>query len=77
MSITMANIFAVPGTGRAGRGHFFRRPRNIAVKRQILAASDGLRGEKTPPDSYDDICISTMGHRTWKRHRLNQWREAS
>lgn len=77
MCISMANIFAVPGTGRRAAGHLFRRPHSISVKRQILAVSDSLRGEKVPPDSCDDITIGAYRHRSWKRHRLNQWHEAS
>jgi hypothetical protein len=73
--LRLANIFAVPGTSVRGHGHFFRRPRSASVKRSLLAAFDTLRGVKVPPDSWDDISKSTYGHRTWKRHRRNQYHE--
>jgi hypothetical protein len=71
----MANPFAIPGTGKRVHGRYFRRPQNVSIKRQILAAAGSLRGEKVPPFSGDDIPIRAKADRTWKRHRVTQWRE--
>ena len=72
---TLANVNAIPGTGRKSHGHWFRYPRNISVKRAIMAMVDSLRGVRVPPDSYDDISIAAHGDRNWKRHRLTKWKE--
>jgi hypothetical protein len=65
----------VPGTGRRSGGHYFRRPRNISVKRMLLAALGTLKGAKVPPDSFDDIHIAASRSRTWKRHRRTQHKD--
>lgn len=72
----LANQYAVPGTDHRSHGHWFRRPRNIGVKRALLSAFDTLRGIGTPPDSWDDLNIVAVRHRSWKRHRRTQWKEA-
>lgn len=69
----IANVFAVPGTGRFRRGHMFRRPRHAAVLR---ALGGNLRGEKLPPTDWDDINVGSFGDRCWKRHRAHRWHEA-
>lgn len=71
---SLANIGAVPGTGKHRRGHYFRRPRNAGIKRALISVFGSLRGVSVPPSSYDDIHIKSIRHRTWKRHRANQWR---
>jgi hypothetical protein len=70
----LANAGAVPGTGNRGARtyRFIRRPRNAAVKR-ALAACGGLRGEKVPPSSWDDI--PRRPERSWKAHRRYRWRD--
>lgn len=71
----LANRFAVPHTGRRSGGHYFRRPRNIGVKRATVADDGTLRGAKVPPDSWDDVSFSHRFARNWKRHRKTQWHE--
>lgn len=71
---SLANACAVPGTGRRHHGHWFRRPRNVAVKRALLSAFGTLRGVPVPPDSWQDIRVKAMRNRNWKRHRLTRWR---
>jgi len=71
MRLDLAHIFAVPGTGRRTRQHgLFRSPRHIAVERVL--AGFGLRGEKIPPNAWDDIL--RHAERSWKAHRDTQWR---
>ena len=70
---TLANACAVPHTGRKARGHWYRRPRNAATKRSLVAACGSLRGEKVPPSSWDDI--PRRPQRTWKEHRRYRWRD--
>jgi hypothetical protein len=71
----LANVLAVPRTGRRSNGHYYRRPRNIGVKRAVVADDGTLRGAKVPPSSWDDITIEAARSRNWKRHRLTQWHD--
>lgn len=74
----LANRFAVPGTGQSGRSiKWLRGPRNIGVKKELLATVGTLKGQKFPPDNYDDIRRSTIYDRSWKRFRLTKWKEAT
>ncbi len=73
----LANAFAIPGTGRFGTGHYFRRPHNISVKRGLLAVFDHLKGVKVPPDNYDDLHVTARSDRNWKRFRKTRWKEQS
>lgn len=73
--LQLANVFAVPRTGVKHHGHYFRRPRNVSIKRALIAVFGGLRGVKFPPNAYDDIAIAAITDRTWKRHRRTQWRQ--
>jgi len=66
----LAHIFAVTGTGKRGRWCWLRNPRHIGVERFL--AAHGLRGEKVPPDAYEDIPRTV--ERSWKAHRSTQWR---
>lgn len=70
----MANVFAVPGTGiRRGRATWLRRPRNVGVKKLLLADTGTLRGMKVPPSAWDDICRTHLCDRNWKRFRKTRW----
>lgn len=70
----MANVFAIPGTGRRGSyGKYLRSPRNIGVKRGLLTAFGSLRGEKVPPNQWDDLLKMSTNDRNWKRFRKTRW----
>lgn len=69
---TYANLLAIPGTGKRGRGRWLRRPRHIAVLRGLEQTSGTLRGSKLPPDDWADIPRKT--ERSWKAHRHQRWR---
>lgn len=70
----LANPFAIAGTGRRHRRYrWIRCPRNIAVKRGLIAAVGDLRGVTVPPSNYDDIARHC--ERSWKRHRTTRWRD--
>lgn len=72
----LANVLAVPGTGHGRRRYRgVRYPRNIGVRRALLAHVGTLRGVCTPPDDNEDISRSC--ERSWKRHRLTRWRETA
>jgi hypothetical protein len=64
----------IPGTGRRHFGHWLRRRRNISAKRGLLAAVGTLKGLKIPPNAWDDIKISALSDRTWKRFRRTRWK---
>ena len=70
----LANPFAIRGTGkRHGRmKNVLRHPHHIGVERALAAF--GLRGEKVPPNAWDDI--ARCPQRTWKEHRKTRWHEA-
>ncbi len=71
----------VPGTGKRRGGHWFRRPRNVGVRRaqagdrvDLRDAMGGrMRLGHRPPSDYDDVPISQNGH-SWKRSRRTRWR---
>lgn len=35
----------------------------------------GKRSFRNLPEAWDDILNMSWKHRSWKRHRLNQWKE--
>ena len=69
----LAHLFAIPGTGKRRPYCWLRNPRHIGVERALAAF--GLRGEKVPPDAYDDISRSV--ERSWKAHRKTRWHETA
>lgn len=74
---TIANRWAVPGTGnrRRRRGRYYRRPRNISIKRALLSIFGTLKGICYPPNNYDDIARSSADDRNWKRFRKTRWND--
>lgn len=75
----MANRRAVPGTGHLGGRYrtYLRTPRNISVKRGLLGAAGSLKGEKVPPNNWDDLHKQSICDRNWKRFRLHRWKESA
>ena len=71
---TLAGLGAVPWTGRGNSRPWCRRPRNMAVRRGLIAARGTLRGIKVPPDASSDLDIAADQDRCWKRHRATKWR---
>lgn len=72
---TLANRWAVPGTGCRHRGRWYRSPHNIAVKRGLEAIFGTLKGVTYPPNNYDDIARACAYDRNWKRFRKTRWKE--
>lgn len=70
----LANQRAVPFTGVRAHGHWWRRPRHVAVLR--AAVDGGLRAGTVPPTDHDDLSIAALSSRNWKRHRRTQYRSA-
>jgi len=72
----------VPRTGHRPAGRkMFRSPRTIQARRaaQVIRGLDepavrAKRGTYRLPDSHFDLYISARQDRSWKRHRLTQWR---
>ena len=74
----LGNAFAVPGTGHPRRrGRYYRAPHNVSIKRALLSSGSNLKGEKVPPNSYDDIARASIYDRNWKRFRFTRWKEAA
>lgn len=72
--LQIANVFAVPGTGHSRQAcKWLRGPRNIGVKRALLADLGTLKGQKFPPDNYDDVPRAAFHDRNWKRFRKTRW----
>ena len=47
----------------------------MAVKRGLSAEAGSVRGEKVPPNSYDDLSMSNASNRNWKRFRRRRWKD--
>lgn len=65
---------AVRGVHRPRPYRYFRSLRTGGIKRAILAVSGTLRGEKVPPEYYDDINRAACGDRNWKQFRRTRWK---
>jgi hypothetical protein len=51
-----------------------RRPRNIGIKRSLVAAFGSWRGRKVPPNNWDDLLKMSLNDRNWKRFRKTRWK---
>jgi hypothetical protein len=75
-TLPVANVGAVPGTGRP-RFTPCRKPRRVAaILRALGSVSCTLRGEKLPPRDFNGNDIQTRRpQRCWKEQRAPQWKE--
>jgi hypothetical protein len=69
----------VPYTGkrRTHKGRFYnfhRTPKNIGVRRGLIGVKGDLKGEKVPPNSWEDLLRASLFDRSWKRFRRTKWR---
>lgn len=71
----------VAGAGKSSKRRYFRRPQTSNERKlaQRLCPEDVMprakRSVNTIPEAHDDQFFSTLGHRSWKRHRRTQWKE--
>lgn len=72
----------VPGAGRRRRQRRYCRPKTIAARRQAEAVvveegEPSVRPKRSAaklPTNRDDWARTDLGVRSWKKHRLTQWR---
>lgn len=76
---------AIPGTGKRSRGHYFRHPHSLNVNRARESATVDERDKefrsirinkiKKLPNSWDDIIVSALYNRNWKKFRKTRWKK--
>jgi hypothetical protein len=58
-------------------GSFLRHPKTTQERRHVERDWACVRPKRRRlPHTWDDLIRGDLGHRSWKRHRLFQWKPA-